>query len=189
MDWHSWLIDRNTHREPVDKHFASALTWLRSTPPAVYSPILELGPGPQPDMTNVLRLEGRDVWTADPIMPTWATTPKDIGVADWSNTLTLPFESQQFGTILAREVLEHVAELPDMLQELRRILMPGGRLWFSTVFVFPYHDYPADYWRISDTGWEMLLRAAGFRKYKVWGERFLFGSWQLPCNVLGWAES
>lgn len=186
--WHRWLLDRATHREPVDAHFANAFTWLRTTPPAAFSPILELGPGPEFDLTDTLRAEGRDVWTAD-VAPA-RSGPQDIDLSDQIDSDYLPFEAHSLGTVLAREVLEHVAELPLMLQELDRIIMPGGRLWFSAPFIFPLHDFDTgDYWRITAPGWEHLFRSGtGFKSWKVWHDRFLWESWQLPISVLGWAE-
>ena len=42
-----------------------------------------------------------------------------------------PFETAHFDAICSFETLEHVANPPDFLQELRRILKPGGQLFLS----------------------------------------------------------
>lgn len=182
-DWDVWLRDRIAHREPVDAHFRDAFDWLRSKPPAVFSPILELGPGPEMDLTNALRGEGREVWTVD--IGKGATGPQDKVIEQGD---PLPFDDGMFGVVLAREVFEHVLYLPAMLENCLRVLKPGGRLWFSTPFTFPLHDVPGDYWRISEDGWRFLLEGAGFREIETRGERFLFDSWQMPVSILGWAQ-
>lgn len=188
-DWHRWLIDRQQHREPVDRHFEEAFAWIKTTPPAAWGDIFELGPGSEGDLTNRLRNAGRKVYTAD-IRPSTPETPYDRDLStSWVRDRRLPFDDDAFGSVLAREVLEHVDDLDTMLREILRVLMPGGRLWFSAPFIFPLHDYETgDYWRISDTGWAMLLDRAGFHETGVRSARLLFNSWQLPATIIGWAE-
>ena len=76
-----------------------------------------------------------------------------------------------------------------MLFQVHRILAPGGRLWFSTPFIFPLHDYEkGDFWRISPTAWLWLAEQAGFTACDAQASRLLWDSWQYPISVLGWAE-
>ncbi len=185
-NWEAWLRDRRLHRAPVDAHFAQALTWIAANPPAAWADVLELGPGPEMDLTEALRAVGRKVWTADTKSSSMRTGEYDI-ILEQADVL--PFGEASFGAVLAREVFEHVYPLAGLLGEIHRVLMPSGRLWLSTVFCFPLHDYETgDYWRVSDAGWYLLLRDAGFRDYKAWGERLLFDSWQFPVSILGWAQ-
>jgi SAM-dependent methyltransferase len=44
----------------------------------------------------------------------------------------LPFEDNQFDLVWASEVIEHVADTARWLSEVRRVLVPGGRLLLST---------------------------------------------------------
>jgi SAM-dependent methyltransferase len=43
----------------------------------------------------------------------------------------LPFRTNAFATVISNSVLEHLADLPGTLAEVRRVLRPGGRFWFS----------------------------------------------------------
>lgn len=43
----------------------------------------------------------------------------------------LPFASGTFATVISNSVLEHLADLPGTLAEIRRVLRPSGRFWFS----------------------------------------------------------
>lgn len=40
----------------------------------------------------------------------------------------LPFRDASFGTVIANSVLEHIPDLDTTLQQIERVLMPGGRL-------------------------------------------------------------
>ena len=89
----------------------------------------------------------------------WWCTNRDQ-VADIHD---LPAEwSRRFSGIVCSEVLEHVARPWLALPELRRVLQPGGLLVITTLFAFPEHGYPDDYYRYSQSGLRLLLADAGF---------------------------
>jgi SAM-dependent methyltransferase len=48
-----------------------------------------------------------------------------------ADSARLPFCSGAFATVISNSVLEHLGDLPETLAEIRRVLRPGGRLWFS----------------------------------------------------------
>ncbi len=43
----------------------------------------------------------------------------------------MPFHDGAFASVISNSVLEHLADLPATLAEIRRVLRPDGRLWFS----------------------------------------------------------
>jgi SAM-dependent methyltransferase len=47
------------------------------------------------------------------------------------------------------ETLEHVFDVRRAVDELMRVLAPGGILLVSVPFYFRIHAYPSDYWRIT----------------------------------------
>ncbi len=53
---------------------------------------------------------------------------RSLTAADGSR---LPFKSGSFATVISNSVLEHLADLPGTLAEVRRVLRPDGRFWFS----------------------------------------------------------
>lgn len=69
------------------------------------------------------------------------------------------------GTVLIFDTLEHVENVHRAMEEIHRILKPGGMVIMSSVMNFPIHDYPSDYWRFTPAAFELLLKK--FEKYEV----------------------
>ncbi len=70
----------------------------------------------------------------------------------------LPFENNSFEIILCTEVLEHVKNPQEVINEFYRVLMPGGRVILTTRFVYPIHDAPNDFWRFTKYGLMELFK-------------------------------
>lgn len=86
-------------------------------------------------------------------------------VADIHN---LPPEwAGRFSGVLCSEVLEHVARPWIALPKLREVISPGGWLVVTTLFAFPEHGFPDDYYRYTRSGLKLLLEDAGFRNVQT----------------------
>lgn len=75
---------------------------------------------------------------------------------------SLVAEDSYFDAVLSTQVLEHVAEPAEYLDEAFRILKPGGKLLLSTHGLWIYHEDPVDYWRWTGAGLEEQMRRSGF---------------------------
>ena len=64
----------------------------------------------------------------------------------------LTFENDSVGTVLCFETLEHVFDPIRAVQEMHRVLRPGGLLAISSVMFFPIHAHPWDFWRFTPEG-------------------------------------
>jgi SAM-dependent methyltransferase len=69
----------------------------------------------------------------------------------------LTLASDSLPTILCLETLEHVFEVRRAVDELLRVLAPGGLLAISIPFDHRLHAFPDDYWRISPSCLQGLL--------------------------------
>ena len=67
------------------------------------------------------------------------------------------FKDKLFDTIIATEVLEHLYNPFKAVDEIHRILKPGGYLIASTRFIYTYHGEPNDYFRFTTYGLESLF--------------------------------
>ena len=54
--------------------------------------------------------------------------------------------------VLLLQVLEHVVDRERMLEEIARVLRPGGMLLATIPFLYPVHDLPHDYSRFTAEG-------------------------------------
>ena len=68
----------------------------------------------------------------------------------------------KFSGVLCSEVLEHVRRPWVALPELRRVIRPGGWIVVTTLFAFPEHGFPDDFYRYTRNGLAGLLEDAGF---------------------------
>lgn len=73
--------------------------------------------------------------------------------------LSLPSES--VSTILCLETLEHVFEVQRAVDEMLRVLAPGGAILLSVPLDFRVHEFPDDYWRLTPTCMARLLAPLG----------------------------
>lgn len=72
------------------------------------------------------------------------------------------FKENQFDLVLMIAVMEHLKDPEKVVREVKRVLKPGGKFIFTTVFIFPIHDAPGDYWRFTYFGLKELLERNGF---------------------------
>jgi len=79
------------------------------------------------------------------------------GVDFLGNLYNIPLAPNCLDGIIIRGVLEHV-ETPDKaVEELRRVLKPGGRIYSSIPFMQAFHPSPGDFQRYTVQGIERLF--------------------------------
>ena len=81
--------------------------------------------------------------------------------------VTIPLPDGGADCAMATEVLEHCPDPVSVLREIRRVLVPGGSLFFTTPFLWPVHDAPHDHYRYTPYALRRLLEEAGFTDVRV----------------------
>jgi len=90
------------------------------------------------------------------------------GIVDvFGDGMQMPFRSQQFDTVLALEMLEHVRDPDACMSEIARVIRPDGTLLLTVPFVAPLHQWPFDYLRFTPRGIGALLERHGFAIHKL----------------------
>lgn len=75
-------------------------------------------------------------------------------VADAKN---IPFKDNIFDIVIMQALLEHVPKPHEIVQEVYRVLKPGGRIYAETPFLQPYHADPSDFQRFTINGLKVLF--------------------------------
>ena len=70
----------------------------------------------------------------------------------------LEFADETFDAAVCWSVLEHVPNPTKAIQELHRVLKPGGLIWIQLPFLYPYHPDPHDYWRVTPSGLRIWMK-------------------------------
>jgi SAM-dependent methyltransferase len=81
-----------------------------------------------------------------------------LGVDRVEDLHHLKIRRHSVGTVLIFDTLEHVENVHQAMEEIYRVLKPGGMVILSSVMKFPIHDYPSDYWRFTPKAFELLLK-------------------------------
>lgn len=77
---------------------------------------------------------------------------------------SIPLESESVDGVLTSEVFEHVFNLPEILQELRRVMKKDACILITCPFVWKEHEEPYDFARYTRFALESMLTQNGFKK-------------------------
>jgi SAM-dependent methyltransferase len=75
---------------------------------------------------------------------------------------SLEFQNQEFDTIFCSEVLEHISNPFNLMNEFSRILKSQGTLIVTCPFIYPMHEIPNDFWRITPYAMKHLAEMNSF---------------------------
>ena len=157
------FIDVRLTRKSIDLYWvrSSIFSFIQNQTKTMKGRLLDAGCGKMPYRSYILshsevtEYVGLDIETAidysDEVKP-------DIV---WDGK-TMPFDDQSFDCVMATEVLEHVPDTNNYLQEVCRVLKPSGVFFFTTPFLWPLHEIPHDEYRLTPFSVERLLREVNF---------------------------
>lgn len=103
----------------------------------------------------------------DPLEADWHHPPSPDSPDVLGDIHALPFPDEDYDFVLCTETLEHVAAPWVAVEELRRVLRPGGVALVTAPFLWPWHGSSryADFWRFTSDGMRHLFRS--YRQVKV----------------------
>jgi SAM-dependent methyltransferase len=90
--------------------------------------------------------------------------------------LALPFRDDTFDLILSQAVLEHVLEPQRYVDEMVRVLRPGGLVYIEVAFMQPVHMAPMHYFNVTPHGLAHLCRGLETVEHGAFGR--LVDQWE-----------
>lgn len=83
------------------------------------------------------------------------------------NLDSIPKKANTYDYLISTEVLEHVENPQEVINEFYRILKPKGKLFLTTPQQYMIHQAPYNFFYFTKYGLESLLKKAGFKKYSI----------------------
>lgn len=99
-------------------------------------------------------------------LPSGSTYSKDKVI--YYAGLSLPFPDNSFDSIVSFQVLEHVQDFGQTIQELCRVAKPGACFLLTVPLLWPEHETPFDYRRFTRWSAEQFLDDAGLIPVKLY---------------------
>lgn len=94
---------------------------------APQGPILDLGSGPSTNRALIAKF-GRTIVALDSDFDSVKVCADEGYLPTMGSANSLPFSSDSFAVVVALDVLEHLQDDASALEEIHRVLMPGGTL-------------------------------------------------------------
>ena len=95
----------------------------------------------------------------------WEKTEHKNDYLDFECDLTkpLPFNNEQFDTIILSDVLEHVPKPETLWSEMTRILAFNGKIIANVPFYYWIHEKPYDYFRYTEFALRYFVETSGLK--------------------------
>lgn len=116
--------------------------WRKHVPDPATHIVLNLGAG----ATHL----DKDILNVD-----FVAFPHTDIISDFS--LPLPILDNSVDGVISITVLEHLKDPKLLVDNIARVLKPGGRAYLIVPFAFPFHGAPNDYWRWTASGLRQVL--------------------------------
>lgn len=120
--------------------------------------ILDVGCGYQPYRSLLLSAPSQATEYIGLDLPDNIYRPPELA---WDGQ-RIPLQDLSVDSVLLTEVLEHCPEPEAVLQEIARVLKPGGFMFLTVPFIWPIHTVPHDEFRYTPFALRRLLERAGF---------------------------
>lgn len=75
----------------------------------------------------------------------------------------IPYLSNSFDVVILTEVFEHVQNIDKLVLDIKRVLKKNGKLIFSVPFLWPEHEIPYDFRRLTSYGLKYYFKKKGFK--------------------------
>ena len=123
----------------------------------IHGRVIDIGGGRSPDYFSYLQAEEETMVEVSDGSLTSVDFERDI----------LPYASGSVDTVLLCNILEHIYHHKHLLNEVRRILHPEGRVIGFVPFWTGYHPDPHDYFRYTHEALFLMCSETGFNDIEI----------------------
>lgn len=103
-----------------------------------------------PNLVTVNLGSGTDVFTEAPVTNVDAFPYETVDIV--ADLHRLPFKDASVDRVISCSVMEHVSKPERAFAEMLRVVKPGGLVYLTVPFVYPYHASPEDFTRWTIEG-------------------------------------
>jgi SAM-dependent methyltransferase len=147
-----WTLDSVVNRRVLLAAIERAL-------PEFHGAVLDVGCGEQPYKSLIMSPPSRATsYLGLDFPPREGARAPDL---EWDG-IVIPRADESVDSVVLTEVLEHCPDASAVLKEIRRILRPGGFVFFTVPFIWPMHDVPDDEFRYTPFALGRIFKDAGF---------------------------
>ena len=108
---------------------------------------------------------------------------------------TIPIEDNSQDWVIVTEFLEHYFDTGHILKEIKRILKPGGKIFFTVPCVYMLHEVPYDHHRFTPFSLKEYFKIAAYSKAEVFplgGFNYsliiMMSLWSRHSGTRGWVR-
>lgn len=130
---------------------------LKNISNQVYGDVLDVGCGSMPyrRLFNCLKYIGMEVKISG---HDHSTSTADI----YYDGFNFPISPNSYDTVVCFEVLEHVVDIDKVLKEIKRVLKPESHVVITLPLIWPEHEMPFDFRRLTSYGIIAVMERNGF---------------------------
>ncbi|MFT7308349.1 MAG: SAM-dependent methyltransferase, partial [Spirosomataceae bacterium] len=127
-------------------------------PTHVRGKLLDLGCG------NVPLYRFYEPFTSDNVCVDWGNTLHQNSFLDVEADLNqpLPLAENTYDTVILSDVLEHIRQPEQLIQEIHRVMKTGGKFLVNVPFYYGIHEAPYDYFRYTEFALRSMTEENGF---------------------------
>lgn len=164
----------------------SILKYVHGKASLIFGDVVDLGCGSSPYKDLLLSCSGKITSYTGVDIDSSPSHVLSEGTIKW-NGISIPLPDCSFDCVLMTEVIEHLPDYSVVLSDVFRILRPNGILVATIPFLYPLHEIPYDFRRLTPYEAESVILKSGFRFSKV----TRFGGWDRSlAQMLGlWLTS
>jgi SAM-dependent methyltransferase len=161
-----WFVDLKQDKMLISfyiirKSLLGAVTELK---PKLYGSILDLACGVMP-YKEFLKSSSVEEYIGIDLEPT--EYHHDVKPDYYWDGKNIPLDDASVNFVIATEFLEHYFDTNHILNEIKRVLKPGGTFFFTVPNIWPLHENPYDYHRFTPYALEEHFKKSEFSSWEI----------------------